>query len=120
MCANRKITALIQHIEDNEFALLMLSVDGQALGSCQIACWNEDQPSILGIIVDAEHRSKGHASALIQYAIEAARAEGKSALTLTVEKANAAAISLYRRMGFVTDLEDPAELWMSIQLNSPK
>jgi ribosomal protein S18 acetylase RimI-like enzyme len=120
MSTNRKITTLTQQIDDDEFKLLMLSIDGNAIGSCQIACWNESEPSILGIIIDPQHRRRGHAAALIQAAIDAAKVDGKSALSLTVEKENTGAIALYRRLGFATDLEDPSQLWMSIQLNPQK
>ena len=120
MTANRKIAVLNQRIDGDDFKLLILSVDGVAIGACQIACWNEDQPSILGINIDPRHRGQGHATALIQKAIELANADGKSGLSLTVEKQNPQAIRLYRRAGFVTNLEDPMQLWMSIPLIPPK
>jgi ribosomal protein S18 acetylase RimI-like enzyme len=116
MPSNRKITVLDQLLDGEALKLLMLSVDGLTIGSCQIASWNEDQPSILGILIDPSHRGQGHGSALIQSAIDHAKANGRSGLSLTVEKENAQAIHLYRRAGFAVDLEDPMQLWMSIKL----
>jgi ribosomal protein S18 acetylase RimI-like enzyme len=116
----RKITVVNQQIDGDDLKLVMLSVNGNAIGSCQIASWNTDQPSILGIIIDPQHRGQGHGVALLHKAINLARADGKSSLSLTVEKQNTAAIALYRRSGFIVDLEDPIQLWMSIDLRLVK
>jgi len=112
MPPDRKITVLDQQ----GLKLLLLSVNGRAIGSCQIAGWSEDEPSILGINIDPNHRRKGHATVLVREVIEMAQRDRRTALTLTVERENIEAINLYRRLGFVTDLEDPIQLWMSVRL----
>jgi ribosomal protein S18 acetylase RimI-like enzyme len=111
-----EISVFDQSIDGVDLKLLMLTIDGQAIGSCQIASWNEDHPCILGINIDPQHRRRGYGSALIRKAIEMARAEGKISLSLTVESGNAEAMEMYRKLGFVTDLVDPIQFWMSIIL----
>jgi ribosomal protein S18 acetylase RimI-like enzyme len=116
MTASRTITVLDQQADGETLKLLLLLVNGQTIGSCQIAGWDEPEPSILGITIDPAQQRRGHATALIHHAIELAKLHRKIKLTLTVEKQNSPAIALYSRLGFVTEFEDPLQLWMSMPI----
>ncbi len=56
---------------------------------------------VLGIIVKDGYRDRGLGRAIIEYAIEAARAAGKKKLNLAVFATNERAIALYEKVGFV-------------------
>ena len=62
---------------------------------------------VSNVAVFPELRGKGCGRALIETAEEEARAAGLSSVVLDVETDNAAAISLYRVLGFVTRSETP-------------
>ena len=57
----------------------------------------------LGMLVDAGWRGRGAGSALVQAAIDWSAAHGLHKLCLDVFPANAAAIALYRKFGFVEE-----------------
>ncbi len=57
----------------------------------------------LGMLVDADWRGRGAGSALLQAAIDWSGAHGLHKLCLEVFPANAAAIGLYRKFGFVEE-----------------
>jgi RimJ/RimL family protein N-acetyltransferase len=57
----------------------------------------------LGMLVDRDWRGRGVGTALVQAAIEWSRAEGLHKLSLEVWPTNAAAIALYRKLGFVEE-----------------
>lgn len=52
------------------------------------------------VIVDPSRRGRGYGGALVEFAIETARALGMKALTLNVIADNAPAIAAYERAGF--------------------
>jgi ribosomal-protein-alanine N-acetyltransferase len=60
-----------------------------------------EEAQILDIAVDPARRGKGFAKALMQYAIIVAMDKGAEVLALEVRSSNAAAITLYERLGFV-------------------
>lgn len=57
----------------------------------------------IGMMVDADWRGRGVGTALVDAAVEWARAEGMHKLTLSVFPHNEAAIALYRKFGFVEE-----------------
>jgi ribosomal-protein-alanine N-acetyltransferase len=74
--------------------------DGRVVGYvCLMSLFEEAQ--ILDIAVDPARRGKGFAKALMQYAIIVAMDKGAEVLALEVRSSNAAAITLYERLGFV-------------------
>jgi L-amino acid N-acyltransferase YncA len=58
---------------------------------------------VLGMLVDAGWRGRGVGSALLQAAIDLSRELGVHKLCLDVWPANAAALGLYRKFGFVEE-----------------
>jgi ribosomal-protein-alanine acetyltransferase len=58
---------------------------------------------VIDVAVARRHRRRGVASALLDGLDRAARARGVSATTLEVAEDNLAALSLYRRRGFVVE-----------------
>jgi ribosomal protein S18 acetylase RimI-like enzyme len=74
-----------------------------------------------GMLVDRDWRGRGVGSALVQKAIERARGQGLHTLCLEVFPTNTAAITLYRKCGFVEEgrrtkqfRRASGELWDSI------
>jgi len=77
----------------------------------------------LGMLVDRAWRGRGVGSALMREAIGWSRSHGLHKLCLDVFPANASAIALYRKCGFVEEGRHPkqyrrasGELWDSISM----
>ncbi len=60
-----------------------------------------DSPYVLNCVTVPEHRRAGVASGLLAAAARGAKAVGETHLGLTVDESNAAARSVYERLGFV-------------------
>jgi L-phenylalanine/L-methionine N-acetyltransferase len=80
--------------------------DGRLVGSISIR--RDDHPAThhvatFGMFVVSSHRRRGAGSALLSEAIRWARSYGLERVELTVYPHNDAAISLYRRFGFVEE-----------------
>lgn len=75
---------------------------GRAVGYALLRGWDEGYavPSF-GVAVHPEARGLGVGQALLGQAVAASRASGAPALRLTVYKANARAVHVYRKAGFV-------------------
>jgi ribosomal protein S18 acetylase RimI-like enzyme len=80
----------------------------------------------LAMLVERGWRGRGVGSALVAAAFEGARIKGLHKLSLDVFAHNAAAISLYRKFGFVEEARRVAqyrrssgELWDSIVMGAP-
>jgi ribosomal protein S18 acetylase RimI-like enzyme len=84
-----------------------IAEDGaQCVGDLTIFGVAADEPE-LGMVVAAAHRGRGIGRTLMEHAIAWAQANGKAALRLGVFPDNAAAIALYRAVGFETIGEQP-------------
>jgi ribosomal-protein-alanine N-acetyltransferase len=59
-----------------------------------------DEVHVLNVATDPEHRRRGHARALVEAMISAAREVGARTMQLEVRSSNAAAIRLYESYGF--------------------
>ena len=70
-----------------------------------------DAGHVTQVCVLPEYRSHGIGNALIHHAVAALRAQGLTQLTLTVTQANADAVHLYERLGFVTRHTFDAFVW---------
>ena len=80
--------------------------DGELIGWCDITAL--DRPVFahigsLGMGVLAAYRGQGVGKALISAALQKARAKGLTRIELTVRENNKAAISLYKKFGFVAE-----------------
>ncbi len=60
-----------------------------------------DEMQILNVAVRPERRQHGLGRALVQLVLDEARRAGVRVVTLEVQRSNAAAIALYRALGFV-------------------
>jgi RimJ/RimL family protein N-acetyltransferase len=76
--------------------------DGRIVGDLHVAV-SRFGFGELGMLVDAPWRGRGVGSALLQAAIDWARAEGLHKLSLEVFAHNEAAIAVYRKHGFVEE-----------------
>jgi ribosomal-protein-alanine N-acetyltransferase len=66
-----------------------------------LATWLvQDELHVLNVATDPVHRRRGHARALMQHAIAFGVEHGVRMVLLEVRRSNAAAIALYRRLGF--------------------
>lgn len=61
----------------------------------------DHQLEILDIAVDSRHRRKGFATLLLQSVLHLAKQRGAHEFFLEVRESNAAALTLYRKFGFV-------------------
>jgi RimJ/RimL family protein N-acetyltransferase len=80
----------------------------------------------IGMLVAADWRGRGVGTALVEAAIEWAKARGLHKLTLSVFPHNEAAIGLYRKFGFIEEGRHPkhirranGELWDLIDMGLP-
>jgi RimJ/RimL family protein N-acetyltransferase len=80
----------------------------------------------LAMLVAAHWRSRGIGTALVEAAIQWAKARGLHKLTLSVFPHNTAAIGLYRKLGFIEEGRHPkhirranGELWDLIDMGLP-
>jgi ribosomal protein S18 acetylase RimI-like enzyme len=62
---------------------------------------DSEKARLYSIAVDAGHRGRGLAAALLADAERVARRHGRTRLSLEVREDNAAAIGLYERLGFI-------------------
>jgi ribosomal protein S18 acetylase RimI-like enzyme len=104
------IEALLQ---DPATEFLLAAPDGEpAAGVCQLRyrlavwtgaddCWLED------LFVDSRARRAGLGRALVDAALERARARGCRRIDLDVNEDNLGALALYRTMGFTDDPKPP-------------
>ncbi len=60
-----------------------------------------DEIQILNVAVRSDRRKQGLGRALVQLVLDEAEREGARLVTLEVQRGNAAAIALYRALGFV-------------------
>jgi ribosomal protein S18 acetylase RimI-like enzyme len=96
--------------------------NGEVIGSIHVAASGHGYGEI-GMAIAREWRGRGVGSALMEAAIEWARARGLHKLSLGVFAHNAAGLALYRKYGFVEEgrrikhyRRQSGELWDSIEM----
>ena len=96
--------------------------DGEVIGSIHVAATRHGYGEI-GMAIAREWRGRGVGSALMEAAIDWARAQGLHKLSLGVFAHNAAGLALYRKYGFVEEgrrvkhyRRQSGELWDSIEM----
>ena len=92
-----------KHYRGSDF--LVIEREGDAIGRLYLARWAREH-RVVDISLLPEHRRKGWGAALLNDLLDEAAAVGKP-VTIHVEKFNPA-MSLYRRLGFVTAGEQGA------------
>jgi ribosomal protein S18 acetylase RimI-like enzyme len=102
--------------------LLVAVADGEVIGSIHVGTSGHGFGEI-GMAVAREWRGRGVGSALMEAAIDWARAQGLHKLSLGVFAHNAAGLALYRKYGFVEEgrrvkhyRRQSGELWDSIEM----
>ena len=95
---------------------------GEVIGSIHVAASGHGYGEI-GMAIAREWRGRGVGSALMEAAIEWARAKGLHKLSLDVFAHNAAGLALYRKYGFVEEgrrvkhyRRQSGELWDTIEM----
>jgi [ribosomal protein S18]-alanine N-acetyltransferase len=101
---------------------LVAAADGKLIGSIHVETSRHGFGEI-GMAVAREWRGRGVGSALLQAAIDWARAQGLHKLSLSVFPHNTTAIALYRKFGFVEEgrrvkqyRRATGELWDTIEM----
>jgi ribosomal protein S18 acetylase RimI-like enzyme len=96
--------------------------DGEVIGSIHVAASRHGYGEI-GMAIAREWRGRGVGSALMEAAIDWARARGLHKLSLGVFAHNAAGLALYRKYGFVEEgrrvkqyRRQSGELWDTIEM----
>jgi ribosomal protein S18 acetylase RimI-like enzyme len=112
-------------IRDDATEFLLGAVgDGEPMGLCHLRyrlsvwtsapdCWFED------LYVEPEARRSGLGGALVEAAIESARARGCRRIELDVNEDNEAALALYRRFGFTTEPKPPGRTLFVVRTVEP-
>jgi ribosomal protein S18 acetylase RimI-like enzyme len=102
--------------------LLVAVAGGEVVGSIHVGTSGHGFGEI-GMAIARDWRGRGVGSALMEAAIEWARAQGLHKLSLGVFAHNAAGIALYRKYGFVEEgrrvkhyRRQSGELWDSIEM----
>src|SRR4051794_9602600 len=105
------IRATLSRLLDDPNTEFLLASDGAAVGFCQLRyrlsvwtgvedCWLEDL-----FVVDSAHGA-GHGRALVEAAVESARARGCKRMELDVNEQNEA-LGFYLALGFTTEPKPP-------------
>ncbi len=85
---------------DNQWAIWLVALEGDALAGYLGVQYGPDGGDIMSIATAPEFRGQGVASRLLAAMTLRLRAKGLRWLTLEVRPSNAAAIGLYRALGF--------------------
>lgn len=85
---------------DNEWAIWLVAMEGDALAGYLGVQYGPDGGDILTIATDPAFRGRGVAKQLIAAMTETLKQKGLQWLTLEVRPSNASALGLYEKMGF--------------------
>lgn len=104
--ADRKMAADPFRIVADGGHIISLVEDGRVLGVCALVKEGEGCYQLARMAVAPEERGKGHGDALMDAALERARADGATRVYLLSNTVLEPAIALYRKHGFVTQAQD--------------
>jgi ribosomal protein S18 acetylase RimI-like enzyme len=80
--------------------ILGLEVDGQLIGSV-VVTHDSRKGWINRLVVDPDHRRRGHATHLIAAAEETLREQGMRVIAILIESGNDASLALFQKAGYV-------------------
>lgn len=94
--------AFLQTLEDPHTVYAVVDIQGQIAAYCGI--WQVlEEGDLCNVAVKEELRGQGIAHAMLKEVLSWGREAGMTAFTLEVRAGNQAAISLYEKLGFVTE-----------------
>lgn len=94
--------SFLRMIEQEDARYFVAEEDGQLLGGCGLLMI-AGEGNITNVAVAPQARRRGVGTGLLRHLLAEGDREGLSAYTLEVRVSNAAAISLYRKLGFVSE-----------------
>ncbi|MCM1268564.1 MAG: ribosomal protein S18-alanine N-acetyltransferase [Bacteroidales bacterium] len=94
--------SFLQMIEREDARYFVAEEDGKLLGGCGLLLV-AGEGNITNVAVAPQVRRRGVATGLLRHLIAEGDREGVLAYTLEVRVSNAAAIGLYRKLGFVSE-----------------
>lgn len=90
----------LDYLFEPETCIFLVAVMGGLVGGYIIGRQNQTRAEVDSVAVKPSHRGQGIAAALMARLVSLLRRRGFSTLKLTVRLDNAAAIALYRKLGF--------------------
>ncbi|MCH5250412.1 MAG: tRNA (adenosine(37)-N6)-threonylcarbamoyltransferase complex dimerization subunit type 1 TsaB [Lachnospiraceae bacterium] len=94
--------SFLEMIENDNARYYVAERDGHVIGACGILM-AAGEGNITNVVVDEKERNRGIGFKLLQYLIEDGLKNGLTAFTLEVRVSNAAAIHLYKKLGFFSE-----------------
>ena len=94
--------SFLEMLENDNAKYYVAEREGHVVGGCGVIM-AAGEGNISNVVVDENERNKGIGFKLLQYLIEDGLKNGLSAFTLEVRVSNAAAIHLYKKLGFFSE-----------------
>ena len=94
--------SFLEMLENTNARYYVAERDGYVLGACGVLM-AAGEGNISNVVVDEKERNRGIGFKLLQYLIEDGLKNGLTAFTLEVRVSNAAAIHLYKKLGFFSE-----------------
>ena len=92
--------AILERIPGNAIFGVLAPVDEGNPVAAGLAVTEGEYVGLFDIVTDPDHRNRGHGAALVTALLASAQASGAKSAYLQVVAENAAAIALYRKLGF--------------------
>lgn len=94
--------AFKEMIEKEDARYYVAELDGQVVGGCGLLLV-AGEGNITNVVIDKNVRNLGIGTKLLQFMIEDGYLNGLNAFTLEVRVSNAAAIHVYKKLGFFSE-----------------
>ena len=92
--------ALAQQLASGVQTILGLSIDGRLVGAV-IATHDSRKGWINRLVIDPDHRRRGHAARLIAAAEKTLHEQGMRVIAVLIEDDNPASLALFQKVGYV-------------------
>ena len=101
------VEASLDAMSEPDHAVLVAEVEGRVIGFVTLSAgrhWSGETDASIGeLVVAPEAEGRGVGAALVEAVVEHARAAGYARISVSTGAANARALRLYRRLGFVDE-----------------
>ncbi|MDE6748987.1 MAG: ribosomal protein S18-alanine N-acetyltransferase [Lachnospiraceae bacterium] len=94
--------AFKEMIEKEDARYYVAELNGQVVGGCGVLLI-AGEGNITNVVIDKNLRNRGIGTKLLQFMIEDGYMNGLNAFTLEVRVSNAAAIHVYKKLGFFSE-----------------